>query len=84
MITCVDNVLARETANKIQLGSYKYIDPFNSAPLYWLDLGNTHNSYQVVLGTFNEVKQPKRTRGTVATLPSVMDLHPDMKKFEKP
>lgn len=83
MISCVDNVATRETINKIQIGSYKYGEPFNKA-LYWLDLGNTHNAGQVVLGTFREVEQPKRTRGTVSELPSIMDFHPDMKKFEKP
>ncbi|WP_269057826.1 hypothetical protein, partial [Streptococcus pneumoniae] len=31
-----------------------------------------------------KVAQPKGSRGTVGYLPTIMELHPDIKKFEKP
>lgn len=83
MITCVDNVATRETVHKIGASYMRNREPFN-IPVYWLDLGNTQNSGQAVLGSFGDIKQPKRTRGTVAKLPSIMDLFPDLRKFDKP
>lgn len=82
IITCVDNVTTRELVQgltKEHIGGY----PFN-VPAYWLDLGNTQNTGQVVLGTFGDIAQPKRTRNTVKKLPTILDLYPDMRKHEKP
>lgn len=83
MITCVDNVATREAMHQIKGTQHWRHEPFNQ-PIYWMDLGNTQNSGQVVLGTFGDIAQPKRTRDTVKSLPSIMDLFPDLKKFEKP
>lgn len=83
MITCVDNVATREVVHQIKSNKHWRHEPFN-IPLYWMDLGNTQNAGQVVLGTFGDIVQPKRTRGTVKSLPSILDLFPDMKKQEKP
>lgn len=83
MISCVDNVEAREKIQWIKEASHNRPEPF-SVPVYWLDLGNSHTSGQVVLGTFGEVKQPKRSKNTVKTLPTILDLFPDLKKFDKP
>lgn len=84
MITCVDNVDTRELVAKVgMMRQHLMQEPFN-IPAYWLDLGNTQNSGQVVLGTFGDLKQPKRTRGTVSKLSTIMDIFPDLKKFDKP
>lgn len=45
---------------------------------YWLDLGNSRNSGQVVLGSLCEVKQPEGLAGTVDKLPTILDLFPDL------
>lgn len=63
-ITCVDNVKAR-----IEIGKYLRKNKNGSAgdkdytmPYYWLDFGNTTDTGQVVLGTINPVKQPKKRK----------------------
>ena len=60
-ITCVDNVKAR-----VEIGRYlrKHKngtdgDKDLTTPYYWLDFGNTTVTGQVVLGTINNIKQPK-------------------------
>ena len=63
-ITCVDNVKAR-----IQIGKHlrknkngSEGDKDYTTPYYWLDFGNTTDTGQVVLGTINPVKQPKKRK----------------------
>lgn len=83
MITCVDNVATREVVHSIKNSNIRKREPF-TIPVYWLDLGNSQKSGQVVLGTFGTIKQPKGTRGSVGELPTILDYFPDMKKFDKP
>lgn len=84
MISCVDNVSTRELINGVGTENFKRMpEPF-SIPFYWLDLGNSQKSGQVVLGTFAKIKQPVGSRGTIGTLPTIIDLFPDIKKFERP
>lgn len=83
IISCVDNVASREIIQKIPTAPMKRMAPFN-VPIYWLDLGNTQNTGQVVIGTFGNINQPKGSRGTIGQLPTIMDLHPDIKIYEKP
>ncbi len=82
IVSCVDNVESREKIHWIKKAAHNRPEPF-SVPVYWLDLGNSQTSGQIVLGTFGEVKQPKGAKGTVKTLPTILDLFPDMKKFDK-
>ncbi|HKR03486.1 MAG TPA: PRTRC system ThiF family protein [Bacteroidia bacterium] len=83
MVSCVDNVQSREWIEEIKYLTNNDRSPFN-IPVYWLDLGNSQTSGQVVLGTFGKVNQPKGSKGTVKELPTILDLFPDMKKFDKP
>jgi len=83
MITCVDNVATRELIHGIKLGFIQKREPF-AVPVYWMDFGNSQKTGQVVLGTFGTIKQPKGTRGAVDNLPTILDLFPDMEKFDKP
>lgn len=55
-ITCVDNVNARIEIGR-NLRKMRGYD--NVLPIYWLDFGNQLDRGQVVLGTLNDVKQPK-------------------------
>lgn len=67
-ITCVDNVSAR-----IKIGKFLRKNKSNgkgrnsdtSKPFYWLDFGNTTDTAQVVLGTINNIEQPKRSKKDV-------------------
>ncbi len=49
---------------------------------YWLDLGNSRNSGQVVLGSLSEVPQPEGLSGTVSKLPTILDLFPDLESHD--
>jgi PRTRC genetic system ThiF family protein len=82
MISCVDNVDTREWIEAVKDEISRKREPF-SIPVYWLDLGNNQKSGQVVLGTFGPLKQPKGARNTTGSLPTIMELYPDMKKYEK-
>lgn len=52
-------------------------------PFYWLDIGNLQKTGQVVLGTVNEVKQPKSDLKTKQTLPDVVKKFPQLKKIKE-
>lgn len=82
-ITCTDNVASR----KLVASHIKFRDGDSrrwnyKTPAYWLDLGNTKTTGQVVLGTFFEVTQPKKTKNTIGKLPTIMDMFPDLQKYE--
>lgn len=49
---------------------------------YYLDLGNTKDTGQVILGTVDSVRQPKGMRGA-NHLPTVFELFPDLEKLAK-
>lgn len=55
-ITCVDNVNARIVIGKNLKRKRCYDDQL---PIYWLDFGNQLDRGQIILGTLNNVKQPK-------------------------
>lgn len=70
IITAVDNYEARETASLAAKAS----------GAYWLDMGNTANTGQCILGTGQAVKQPTRVKQPcMPHLPTVIDLCPDLK-----
>ena len=56
-ISCVDNIKSRiEIGEILRLDVNQYDD---REKLYWLDFGNSTDRGQVVLGTVQEMKQPK-------------------------
>lgn len=70
LITCVDTAKARlSIADGIKSKSVSY-EPTNKL-IYWLDMGNSHNTGQVIIGTINPVKQPKSESKTKQALPTV-------------
>ena len=82
LITCVDTVKARRDCvaafKKLQKNSHPYTQQY-----YWLDYGNTKNTGQIVLGTFEETKQPKgRKYTTVGKLPTLLEMYPDLEDDE--
>jgi len=73
-ITCVDNAAARfELANI--LSEYKNQRGYErNKPLYWMDLGNSKDTGQVLLSTIGEVKQPASEKfAPVGNLPFVTE-----------
>lgn len=71
-ITCVDNVKSRiEFHQKSISDNLKDLD-MQHRPIYWLDFGNMQNTGQVILGTLDEVEQPKLNElETVSYLPTI-------------
>lgn len=80
-ISCVDSAMARLMID-IRLEKVKNKTAFNR-PIYWLDLGNLQKTGQVVLGTVNDVKQPKSEHTTKASLPDVVRKFPQLKKIKE-
>lgn len=82
-ITCVDKADFRMSFNSF-VKSYRkrtFID--FSTPFYWLDCGNGKDFGQIILATFNEVKQPKNgTFQTCETLNTIVDLYGDVRKYD--
>ncbi|MGC4234570.1 MAG: PRTRC system ThiF family protein [Niabella sp.] len=57
-ITCVDTVAARfEVAEILHSMATKGVNDLYR-PLYWLDMGNSQHTGQVILSTIGEIKQP--------------------------
>jgi PRTRC genetic system ThiF family protein len=78
MLTCVDNVSTRVDVSKLKTSS-DYMD-FGSL-CYWIDMGNSQNTGQVILGSFKSVKQPKG-KDNISKLPNVLEKFPDMAEME--
>ena len=64
IISAVDNVEARYLVRDIGK---------NSRIVYWVDTGNTANTGQIILGTFDKVDQP--VKSCPPYLPHVLDLY---------
>jgi len=75
VISCVDNVKTRKSI----LRHFKKITEGSSQikPYYWMDFGNTRKTGQVVLGTFNSIKQPEHPKA-VPYLNTILDLFPNL------
>lgn len=81
-ITCIDTA-----AGRIEIGEKLKGKPSNGEPhhrcIYWLDLGNLKKTGQAVLGTLQEVKQPKSGNKTIAVLPTVTQKFPQLKNIKE-
>ncbi len=79
-ISCVDSVLSRKIIHKALKGMRGGHD--QSTGYYWMDLGNSHRTGQIVLGTIETVKQPESKLTTVSDLGNVFDLLPELHKMK--
>lgn len=84
LITCIDTAAARLSIAK----NLKCKDIINKEPTedmyYWLDLGNSQKTGQVVLGTLQRIPQPcVKDEETIATLPTVVKKFPELKKVKE-
>ena len=86
LITAVDNVAIRKDIGKLYSSGPRN---FGNRPevhnYYWMDLGNSKSTGQVIMGSNGKIKQPAKQKGigTIAILKSVTDLYPNLEKFEK-
>ena len=89
LITCVDSGEARlkiaKFVGKRKSQSSQGAGNFNAVnddqkQYYWLDLGNSKDTGQVILGTLQPIKQPKK--GMVKTMPTVVEMYPDLDKYD--
>ena len=78
-ITCVDTVSARfDIAGALRKVCRESRND-RAKPFYWMDLGNSRFTGQLVLSTLDEIKQPESERfRPVASLPKVTDEFKDL------
>lgn len=80
-ITCVDNGEFRDEFNSWFLNNDNNYSSFNK-PYYWLDLGNSRKSGQIVLGSL-EIEQPKSEKyNTINKLNTIIELFGNTKKHD--
>ncbi len=85
LITCVDTGNARASIGQLQKEFLKHRSRYEesySMPFYWLDYGNSKDTGQVILGSQQEVKQPKSKFTTVGYLQTVLDMFPEIEKID--
>jgi len=82
-ISCVDSLKARKdirilVSNKQGLVK-RSVQPYEEI-YYWMDLGNMQNFGQFVIGSCQEIKQPKRSKTLFPqrTIPNIFMKFPDM------
>ena len=83
IVTCTDNVKSRLDIAEVLLSKknkgYDY-----ERLTYWLDFGNTLNAGQVILGTFEEIRQPQSQKYIpTGKLPCITDRFDLTKVVEK-
>ncbi|WP_248282257.1 PRTRC system ThiF family protein [Mucilaginibacter robiniae] len=78
-ITCVDHAAARFEVGSI-LAQYRSGYGYDcNKPLYWMDLGNSKDTGQVLLSTIGNLKQPPSEKFTpVGNLPFVTETFKDL------
>lgn len=88
-ISCVDSGKARKSIwEEMQAVFHMYgdsrrtyslvLEPYQQ-PYYWMDFGNTADRGQVVIGTWQTIKQPENMEyDGVSTLKTVQKIHPDI------
>lgn len=85
IITCVDSVRSRRSINKIindKFDHVSYTVHSSEDRAYWMDLGNSREKGQVILGTLRSIRQPNED--CQRKLETVFDMYPDMEKYEEP
>ncbi|MEO7213889.1 MAG: PRTRC system ThiF family protein [Mucilaginibacter sp.] len=78
-ITCVDTAKARFEISEILDGFGERNNYDRNQPLYWIDLGNSRDTGQVVLSTIGKHKQPESEKfAPVGKLPFVTETFKDL------
>lgn len=78
-LTCVDNAASRFAIGSLLAGFKNYRSYERNRPLYWMDLGNSQHTGQVILSSIGEHRQPESQKyAPVGNLPFVTELYPDL------
>ena len=82
IISCVDNLKTRKEIEKdfIIKSDEKNRGNFRYHPFYWMDFGNSQNSGQVIISTFNSISQPEGKTKKRSKLPTFFEEWPDVKE----
>ncbi len=84
MISCVDSVTSRKEIAHAIRGDFNIKssrDGYYDMPYYWMDIGNSTSSGQIILGTLSKIKQPDKS--CINSLPSFIDEFPNAKDNKK-
>jgi len=81
LITAVDNVKIRLDIAKL-FHNRQLNRGADKKNYYWMDIGNSKTSGQIVLGTMEKIKQPNKTKNTIDYLRCITELFPDLQKHE--
>jgi PRTRC genetic system ThiF family protein len=74
-VTCVDTAKSRFDISELLYALNDQSRYDRERPLYWMDLGNSRDTGQVVLSTIGTIKQPESEKyTTVATLPFITEM----------
>jgi PRTRC genetic system ThiF family protein len=77
-ITCVDTAKSRFDVSELLFDLSIGSGYDRERPLYWMDLGNSRDTGQVVLSTIGSIKQPESEKyKTVADLPFITEMFRD-------
>lgn len=79
-ISAVDTLKSRKDIIKFLYSKHKGYEHTFKRAFYLLDVGNTSNSLQMIVSTVEESKQPKSKYKTVSKLPTLFDIHKDIKE----
>ncbi len=84
LITAVDKVKVRLEIGKCFDGLRKdnHHNRSEQTNYYWMDIGNSKTTGQIVLGTRGYIEQPKKTINTVNQLNTITAMFPDLQKHE--
>jgi len=77
-ISCVDTAKSRFEISELLYDLSTGSGYDRERPLYWMDLGNSRDTGQVVLSTIGHIKQPESDKyNTVADLPFITEMFRD-------
>ncbi|WP_454802992.1 PRTRC system ThiF family protein [Mucilaginibacter phyllosphaerae] len=77
-ITCVDTAKSRFEVSELlhEFNNHRSLD--RERPMYWMDLGNSRDTGQVVLSTIGKIQQPESEKyRPVAELPFITEMYKD-------
>jgi len=57
IISCVDSVASRKEIY-FTMQKHKHVGSHYNVPFYWMDIGNSRKSGQIILGTVSQIPQP--------------------------
>lgn len=80
-ISCVDNAVSRFQLAAVLQEFNGYNNYERNRPLYWMDLGNSRDTGQVILSTIGKHKQPESKKyASVGNLPFVTETFKELLK----